>query len=173
MNHFSIDHGTQPGNETRIRNLESTAQALSRQVSTMLEMLRANQRYGGGGGGANIIVARVQEPVGETDDTFTATVAEVVLGTAPAIDTEITVKNLNSGLINEAFVGNITGAYRAAGTEGEEVFVLLKGMTIYCIKDSEDGWRVWQSGGALSNSEGGGGGGGPVSPFVFIAGLGV
>jgi hypothetical protein len=53
------------------------------------------------------------------------------------------------------------------------VFVLLKGMTIYCIKDSEDGWRVWQSGGALSNSEGGGGGGGPVSPFSFIAGLGV
>jgi hypothetical protein len=125
-------------------------------------MLRANQRYGGGGGGANIIVARVQEPVGETDDTFTATVAGVLLGTGPAVDTEIEVDNLDSGLINESFGGNITGAYRAAGTEGEEVFILLKGMTVYCFQGSDGRWKVFQAGGAFSDSEGGGGVGAPA-----------
>jgi hypothetical protein len=156
MNHFSIDHGTQPGNETRIRNLESTAQALSRQVSTMLEMLRANQRYGGGGGGANIIVARVQQAVTEIDDVFDATVAAVMLGTGPAVDTEIEVDNLDSGLIDEDHVGNIEGAYRATGTTGEEVFILLKGMTVYCFQGNDGRWKVFQSGGAFSITEGGG-----------------
>lgn len=124
---------------------------------TMVRKGRAGQ-----GAGANIIVARVQEPVTEIDNVFQATVTEVVLGTGPAVDTEIEVDNLDSGLINESFVGNITGAYRAAGTEGEEVFILLKGMTVYCFQGSDGRWKVFQAGGAFSDSEGGGGVGAPA-----------
>jgi hypothetical protein len=44
-----INPGTNPGNETRIRRLESELQMLTIQAQTMLELLRRNQRYGGGG----------------------------------------------------------------------------------------------------------------------------
>jgi hypothetical protein len=106
----------------------------------------------GQGGGINWIVARVQENVDHTMATFSATIAKVILGTADAIDTEITVENLDSGLIDEAAVGNIEGEYRAVGTTGEEVFILLKGMTIYCLQGNDTKWYVIQSGGAFNDT---------------------
>lgn len=123
---------------------------------------------GPAGGGMNIIVARVQEPVTSTMEEFDATAAAVVLGTGPAVDTPIVVDNLNAGLINESAVGNITGAYRAAGTVGEEVFVFLKGMTIYCLQGTGGRWKVFQGGGAFEDTVEGGPG-----VFSLLSGLGV
>jgi|JI10StandDraft_1071094.scaffolds.fasta_scaffold168545_3 hypothetical protein len=144
--------GTNPGNGDRLRVLENEVRRLQLTQNNMLGMLQRYQRFGGGGGGINIIVARVQENVDHTMDTFAATIAKVILGTADAIDTEITVENLDSGLIDEAAVGNIEGEYRAVGTTGEEVFILLKGMTIYCLQGNDSKWYVVQSGGAFNET---------------------
>jgi uncharacterized protein YaiE (UPF0345 family) len=135
-------------------------------------LYRPPQGQGGGGAGANIIIARVQEEVDHTMATFDATVAAVMLGTGPAVDTVIEVDNFDSGLIDEAAVGNITGAYRDPGTTGEEVFILLKGMNIMCIQGGDNRWKVFQAGGVFDPDDVGGGGGGP-SVFSFVTGLGI
>lgn len=118
--------------------------------------------------GVNIIVARVQANVDSINATFSATVAALVLGTGPAVDDEITVRNLNAGLINEAAVGNITGAYRAGGTTAEEVFVLLKGMTIFCFQGADSNWYAFQAGGAFLDEDAVD----PPSSFGLFGGLG-
>jgi hypothetical protein len=104
----------------------------------------------GGGGGVNIIVARAQENVDHTMAVFDATVAAVLLGSGPAVDTEIEVDNFDSGEIDEAAVGNITGAYRATGLTGEEVFILLKGMNVMCFQGNDERWKIFQAGAAFN-----------------------
>ena len=144
--------GTNPGNADRLRVLETEVRRLQLSQDNLLEMLRRYQRFGGGGGGANWIVARVQENVDHTMATFAGTVAKIILGSGPAIDTEVDIENLDSGLIDEAAVGNIEGEYRAVGTTGEEVFILLKGMTIYCLQGNDSKWYVINSGGAFNDT---------------------
>jgi len=144
--------GTNPGNGDRLRVLENEVRRLQLTQNNMLGMLQRYQRFGGGGGGINIIVARVQEPVDSTTATFAATCAAVWLGTGPAIDDGITVDNFDSGEIDEAASGNIEGAYRATGLTGEEVFILLKGMNIMCFQKSDGNWQVFQAGGAFNET---------------------
>jgi hypothetical protein len=146
--------GTNPGNADRLRILESEVRRLRLSQDNMLEMLRRYQRFGGGGGGINIIVARVQENVDHTMATFTATCAAVWLGSGPAIDDEITVDNFDSGAIDEAAVGNIEGEYRSSSPDltGEEVFILLKGMNCMCFQKIGGNWQIFQAGGAFNDT---------------------
>jgi hypothetical protein len=146
-----INPGTNPGNETRIRRLESELQSLTIQTQTMLELLRRNQRYGGGGGGAgvNLVMVRVQENVDATMKQFDATSAKVMLGTGPSVNTEMVIDNMDAGVPDEDAVGNITGPYpdHDDPAEGEQVFVLLKGMYVLTYQGTDGRWNALQAGG--------------------------
>jgi hypothetical protein len=104
---------------------------------------------GGGGAGINLVMVRVQENVDETMKQFDATLAKVMLGTGPALNDAMVIDNMDAGVPDEAAVGDITGPYPDYddAAEGDQVFVLLKGMYVLAYQSADGRWNALQAGG--------------------------
>lgn len=91
---WQLNPGVPPGNETRIRMLESSDRELRQKLDSLLAMMKNGRRNSGGGGSGQTIVQFSADALFSTSDaSFSATVRDVHQGSAVADGATITVQN--------------------------------------------------------------------------------
>lgn len=123
----SVNPGTNPGNETRIRLLEQTVREQNQRINTMLAMLKHGQRFSGGGG-TTICLASANADFDTADASVSVTIRQSLQGSASGTVTAY----------NELQTYGTAGVYAWAGAENTQMWIIKSEEKSGLI----DQWRI-------------------------------